>query len=319
MTYEFDEQSIPAKTVEWIDVPVTQDAEMSQHSLSVCVVNGASEGPVLWLQGCLHGPEQIGPYAIRTLLQEISPSDVAGTIIATPVVNKTAFAHKQRESPLDKKDLNRTFPGSADGTFTDVLADRVFSLAADHANYVVDMHTGGNEFMIPGYSIFPLTGNAQEDETRELCEVTDLPYAIGISAEDLGGAMYSQLAHVGIPAIITETGGEGRLHDEHVSNAVTALRNVARYLDVLPGDPEISNEPSFHEGLDILQSHAGGFFELEVGINEPVAEGTTMAEITDLRGPVVETIEAPYDAVVVAARTYAIARPGDWIFELTPQ
>lgn len=319
MSYEFNEQSIPSESVEWVDVQVTRDADMTSHTISTCIVNGASEGSVLWLQGCLHGPEQIGPYAIRTLLQEIEPADVTGTIIATPVVNKTAFANKQRESPIDKKDLNRQFPGSADGSFSDVLADRVFSLALDHADYVVDMHTGGNEFMIPGYSIFPLIDDALEDETRGLCEVTDLPYAIGISAADLGGAMYSQLAEAGVPAIITETGGEGRIHDEHVSTAVTALRNVARHVDVLEGEPETSNEPSFHEGLDILQSHVGGFFELEVGINEPVAAGTTMAEVTDLRGNVVETVEAPYDAVVVAARTYAITRPGDWIFELTPQ
>lgn len=319
MTFKIDGRSIAPGSAEWIDVVVTQDADMSQLSMSVCIVNGTDDGPVLWLQGCLHGPEQVGPFAIRTLLEEISPSEIRGTIVAVPVVNTTAFANKQRESPLDKKDLNRNFPGAPDGSFSEALADRVFSLAAEHADYFVDMHTGGNEFIIPGYSIFPLGAELVEAETQELCEITDLPYAIGISSADLGGAMYSQLAQQGIPAIITETGGEGRLHETHVSSATTAIRNVGRHIDVLSGEPERSNEPSFHEGLDILQSQAGGFFELEVGINEPVEEGTTMAKITNIRGDVVETFEVPYDAVVVAARTYAIARPGDWTFEITPQ
>lgn len=318
MPFEIDGQLIDPGSSSWIEVPVTQDVDMSQVSMSVCVINGASDGPTLWLQGCLHGPEHVGPYAIRSLLEEVSPSEVSGTIIAVPVVNKTAFVNKQRESPIDKMDLNRNFPGAADGSFSQTLANRVLSLAVEHADYVVDMHTGGNEFMIPGYSIFPLDESVEE-ETRELCEITDLPYAIGIAAEHLGGAMYMQLAQQGIPAIITETGGEGRLHEEHVANATTAIRNVAQHLDILPGQPTRTTDPSFHEGLDILQTHTGGFFELEVGINEPVSEGEIMARITNLQGTVTETLEAPYDAVVVAARTYAIARPGDWTFEITPQ
>jgi predicted deacylase len=319
MVFEFAGQTVAPGSTEWIDVSVTHDADMRTLDIPTCVVHGSHEGPTLWLQGCIHGPEQVGPYAIRTLLDEISPEETSGTIVAVPVVNQTAFASKQRESPLDKKDLNRNFPGTPDGTYSDALAHRVFTLAAEHADYVVDMHTGGNEFMIPGYSIFPLGADGVESETRELCRATDLPYAVGISTEDLGGAMYAQLAERGIPSIITETGGEGRLHEEHVANAVTAIRNVTRHLDVLEGAPDRSVDPSFHEGLDILTSDSGGFFELDVEINEPVDEGVEMASVTDLRGNVQETIEAPYDAIVVAARTYAIARPGDWVFELTPQ
>jgi predicted deacylase len=319
MAYEFQGRSIEAGETEWIEVNVTHDVDMTPLSFSTCVLNGTSDGPVYWIQGCLHGPEQIGAYAIRSFLDDINPTDVSGTIIATPVVNGTAFNNKQRESPLDKKDLNRQFPGSKKGSFSDLLANQIFSLGCEHADAVVDMHTGGNEFMIPGYSIYPTTNNEIESTTKRLCEATDLPYAIGISAKELGDAMYSQLAKNGIPAIITETGGEGRLHEEHISNAVTALWNVARSLDVLEGPPNQSNETSFHEGLDILQSKTGGFFELEVPMNQPIDEGVTMAKITNLQGEIVESIEAPYDAIVVAARTYAVTRPGDWVFEITPQ
>lgn len=319
MAYKFQGKEIDAGETEWVEVNVTQDVDMTKLSFTTCVLNGSRDGPVFWVQGCLHGPEQIGPYAIRSFLEAISPSDVSGTIIATPVVNGAAFNNKQRESPLDKKDLNRQFPGSKDGSFSDLLAHKIFSLASKHADTVVDMHTGGNEFMIPGYSIYPTTNDDVESTTRRLCEASDLPYAVGISAKELGGAMYSQLVKNEIPAIITETGGEGRLHEEHISNAVTALRNVARSLEILEGPPNRSNETSFHQGLDILQSKTGGFFELEVEMNQPVDKGTTMAEVTNLQGEAVESIIAPYDAIVVAARTYAVARPGDWVFEITPQ
>jgi hypothetical protein len=317
MAYTIDERTVPAGDRAWIEVSVTEDADGRAVTVPVHVVHGG-DGPVLWVQGCLHGPEQVGAYSIREFLDDLDPSTLRGTVLGLPVVNRTAFAAKRRESPVDGKDLNRTFPGSADGTFSDMLAHAVYTLAREHADYVVDMHTGGNEFMIPGYSIFPATGDEVERETRELCRVADLPYVVGIPPGDLDGAMYAELAAEGVPAIITETGGEGRLHDEHVRNAGRSLRNVARHVGVVPGEPTLESEPSVHDGLDIVESHTGGFFEATVSGNEHVRAGDELATITDTRGRTRETVTAPYDAVAVAVRTYAVARPGDWILELTP-
>lgn len=318
MAYSFEKQQVRTGEKEWIDIPVTTDADMREITIPACVVHGG-DGPVVWMQGCVHGPEHVGAVGVRNFVTELDPDDVSGTVIGIPVVNRLAFANKQRTAPIDHMDLNRNFPGSQDGSFTEQLADAVLQRAKEHADYFVDLHTGGNEFLIPGYSIYPVTGDEVESRSIDLCEAADLPYAVGLSRSDLGGAMFSEMADHGVPSTILETGGEGRLHEEHVANAIRGLENICTEVDVLQGAVETENTVSIHQSMAIPQAHAGGLFEAEVEGNTTVSEGQRLATITDLTGETKEVIESPYDGVVVAVRTYAIARPGDWLFELTPE
>lgn len=318
MAYSFAGAEVGKGQKRWIEVPVTTDADDRDVVMQACVIHGGG-GPVFWTQGCLHGPEHVGAVAIRNFVRDLDPSGVDGTIIGIPVVNQVAFKNKVRTAPIDHQDLNRSFPGSDNGSFTEILADTVYSLANDHADYLIDIHTGGNEFIIPGYSIYPQTGNDVEQTTLELCRVADLPYTIRIPQEFLQGAMYAAMAKEGIPSIILESGGEGRLHQEYVDNAERALVNLACHLDMIDGEPEQRNRVSEHETMEILKAKTGGIFEAEIEGNERVQEGQTLARITDVTGEIKEEIESPYNGIAVAVRTYSIARPGDWVFELTPR
>lgn len=317
MVFEFNGDSIPSGSAAWSELQVTEDADATNLSIPAYVMHGG-DGPVLWIQGCVHGPEHAGGLSLRDFLLDASPQDIDGTIIGVPIVNRSAFANKQRESPVDGKDLNRNFPGDPDGTFTEQLAHRLFSTVTKHADYVVDLHTGGDLFFIPGYSIFPPVDGVEET-TRELCVATGLSRAVGASIDTFAGAMYSAVANEGIPAIVVETGGEGRLHEQHMAKMKRAIEGVAQHLSLLPGEVEHDDTVEFYEELSVLRAHHGGFFECYVSGDEPVTEGQRLAEITDYRGNVKEVFEAPYDAVPIAVQTYGAVRPGDWTFELVPR
>lgn len=316
MGYQIGGKTIEENSEGWVDIPVAGEVNGSTYNLSFHVINGADDGPTLWIQGALHGPEHVGPLAIRDLLDGIDPEDVSGTIIGLPVANESALMNRQRESPIDHKDLNRHFPGSDNGTFSDLLANKLLTVAKSHADYFVDMHSGGNRYEVPGFSLYPKTGNSVEETSRELAEISDLPHAVSFDTEG-SGVMAARLADEGIPIVITETGGGVPIQDHHYESAVKALQNIAYAIGTIQGDPQRANDVSYHDGLHWIYCNEGGFFDAKVDGNEKVAEGEVIAEITDIKGNVKEQIKAPTDCFIPTVRSYPVARPGSWAFEYT--
>ena len=85
------------------------------------VVHGREDGPVVWVSGAIHGDEVIGVEVIRELLATLSPKEFRGTLVAVPVVNVLGFMAGDRYLP-DRRDLNRSFPGSPRGSLASRIA-----------------------------------------------------------------------------------------------------------------------------------------------------------------------------------------------------
>jgi predicted deacylase len=317
MSWRFAGTTVPADSATWTTIPVTADAAGSDLDVPVYLINGG-DGPVLWYQACTHGDEHTGSIALRDFALSLSPGRVDGRIVAIPIANRSAFDSKSRTAPIDNRDLNRQFPGREDGTYSELLARRLSEHASRHADYIVDLHSGRTETYIEGYSIFLKTGDEVERESRDLCRAVEFPHAIGIERDSIRGLLFGYLAADGVPSIITESGGEGRLHPSHVDDTDHAIRQIARATGLLdaPADPQ--REVQFHEGLNFLKARTGGYFERRVEANERVSNGEELAIITDVKGETVQAVTAPYDGVVVSVRTFGVARPGDPLFELTP-
>jgi predicted deacylase len=136
---------------------VSQEAGLSKGTLNVgalpdgspvdipvMILRGEREGPVLWMHGCVHGNEYCGTYTIHALLRSLDPAALKGTVIALPVLNLTAFQKNQRMSPFEGfggGDLNRCFPGRANGSVTEQIAYAVYRPLKEHADLFVDFHT----------------------------------------------------------------------------------------------------------------------------------------------------------------------------------
>jgi predicted deacylase len=318
MTFKFNNFSINTGTSNWVEITTTEDADMNNLSIPVLVVHGG-EGPVLWMQGCVHGSEHSGSLALRDYLLNLDPKSLSGTIIGVPVVNRSAFAAKRRTSPIDDLDLNRTFPGDPTNSFTHKLAATLFNKITAHADYVVDLHTGGNQFLIPGYTIFAPTNNETERQSRQMCSAADLPYAVSPPLETFAGALYGEVAKKSIPAIVVEIGGEGRIRQHHLERTVEVVRNIPRQLGMLSEPVVRNNDVIFREKLSIARASVGGIFECNIEGNKPVEKGDLLAKITDIKGRTKQRLEAPYDAIPIAVGTYGVVRPGDWVFEFIKQ
>lgn len=319
MSFTFAGQQVPNNDAKWCEIPIAEDVDARQIAVPAFVINGG-DGPTAWLQGCVHGNEYTGGYALREFALGLDPAEVTGRIVAVPVANVTAFASTRdmgefNASPLDHRDLNRSFPGAPDGSFSEIAADALLA-EASRADVAVDLHSGGNELVLDGFTLFTKTGDETETASRELCRATGLAHAIGMAPGALDGALMEVLASRGIPTIITETGGEGQLLDEYVQKAADVLSNVVRHVGLVDGDPTPATIPDFPDSLTTLPAHQGGFFEACVDVGATVAKGEVLAEITSLTGERKEVIESPHDAIVICKRVLGVARPGDPAFEL---
>ncbi|MGH9336413.1 MAG: succinylglutamate desuccinylase/aspartoacylase family protein, partial [Vicinamibacteria bacterium] len=114
--------------------------------IPVIVVAGASEGPVLLVDGGIHGDEQEGTLAIAAFARELDPRALAGTFIGVPVMNVAAFEAMSRGNPRDSHtfDMNRIYPGSANGFLTARIAHAHHSLVGSIADMEITIHSGGN-------------------------------------------------------------------------------------------------------------------------------------------------------------------------------
>jgi len=316
-------ESVPQNSSAWINLEIAQDADLSSVFVSMYVINGKEEGPTLWLQGVLHGNEQVGGLAIRDFILDVSPEEVAGTIIAVPVANPRAFANKSRDMPMGRgqTDPNRLFPGSETGTFTQKYAARLYKPAEKHADYFLSIHSSGSEtVMDPGFTVVYDTGDDEVlEEGIEMANVADIPHIAQIDQETAAGTMVIELVKNGVPSAVLEAGGAGQIYDWAYDAFFTGVENVTKHLGLLEGEPEQENDPTLYEGLAFLLCDKGGYFESFVEGDDLVDEGDPLGEITDIKGNTQEVIESPYDGVVLAIRTFPMARPGDMVFELAPQ
>jgi len=305
---------------EWVRHRIGRDADRTPIELELCVVNGTGDGPTLWTQGCIHGNEPVGGLAVREFVRNVDPDEVQGAIVGLPVANPSAFTNKRRESQIlhvGNGDVNSVFPGDPDGPFPDRLAHEIYSLVETHADAVLDLHSADEQTVM--HTAFAYVPKAEDvhERTRRLATAAGVDHHVELPPERIDGFLVAELARDGLPAIMVESGSGARVYDFAREQFLDALTDVAKAIDVLPGEAE-PNDPVAHDDLRFLFAGGGGYVEMFVRGGERVSAGETVGEITDIRGDVVDTVTAPVDADVLAIRSFPTARPGDMTIELAP-
>jgi len=294
-------------------IKVAEKASMPVK-LPVFVVNGSTTGPKLWVQGGIHGDEHEGPQAIIRLARKMDPDKLNGTLIAVPVVNTLAFEACQRTSPVDNIDMNRVMPGKADGFISEQVAYNIFNEIKANADFLVDLHSGGSDIIQRTLSIYCEVGSGEKDKTsKEMAEAFAISgqLLIGMKGMYLKGTCAIEASKVGIPAIVGEAGGEGKVREDLVHAHYTGLLNLMRHLKMIPGDPIRLEKFKYAGETYFVRATQGGYLQPQVGIDEKVTKGSLIAKITNLFGEEVEAICSPMDGIVVGIRTLPAVNTGD--------
>ena len=267
---------------------------------------GAREGPHVALLGGIHGCEYSSIAAVTRFMSELDAGELAGTITAVPVVSMESFLQRSPfVVPEDGKNLNRCFPGTYDGTYTDALARSIFDELIAPADAVLDLHGGDLVEALEPFAIYD--ASPVEERARALAVAFGLPYVVREDpAGGLAGMTCSAAAAAGIPAIIAEAGGRGQLEEEAVALLVQGVRNALRSLEMLPGPVE---RPARRQRLvgafDWLRCRRAGFWQAAVAAGDEVGEGQLLGRVTTLHGEVLEELHAPRDGVVLFLTTSA--------------
>jgi hypothetical protein len=267
---------------------------------------GARDGPHVTLIAGIHGCEYSSIAAVFRFMNDLDADELAGSITAVPVVSMESF---QRRSPFvvpeDGKNLNRCFPGTYDGTYTDALARSIFDELIAPTDVLIDLHGGDQVEALEPFTIFD--ASPVEERARALAVAFGLPYVVREEpAAGLAGMTCSAAAQAGIPAIIAEAGGCGLLDPVAVELLVDGTRNVLRSLDMLPGPVHLPRADMRLVGaFDWLRCRGAGFWEAAVEAGEEVKEEQLLGRVTTLHGDVLEEIRAPRNGVVLFLTTSA--------------
>lgn len=292
------------------------DASGERYGFNLLVARGAQPGPVLLATAAVHGDEFEGVRAIFDVWHTIDPAGMSGDLLAIPVLNETAFWNGARTSPVDSANLARVFPGRIDGTVSEVLAWNFDQHVLPLATLYADLHSAGIRCEMPTLAGY----DASDDRSREAAQVFGAPVLWGHPNIPPGRTVSAAKAR-DIPAIYVEARGAGRIHADDLAIYRTGLRNLLRYLGVLPGAPEIRPcETHLFGNGDIDESAAAsrdGFLVAGVNVLDEVEAGAPLGHLLDLHGRVIEEYRAPRSGVVALVHACPLARAGEPVFLVT--
>lgn len=286
----------------YIEVPAGSDAGTR---IPVVVMHGAKPGPTLAIVSGAHGTEYASIIAVEKLIQTLDPSTISGSVILVPLVNIGSFEEKVPHlNPVDKKSMNRWYPGNPNGTQTDRVSYAITKEVVEKCDNLIDLHGGDLDESLRPYSYWSPTGNARQDEISK-----EMNLAFGLDTiiiwrdrpSDPKDSRYldNTAAVRGKPSIAAEAGYAGRVETDDVNRLVNGCLGVMRYLKMLPGAVRPIENPVWIERIETATSTADGIFYPLVKRGAYVQQGMKIGYVTDWFGKTVQEATAPASGVVL--------------------
>ena len=293
----------------FIEVPAGVDAATR---IPITIVRGAQPGPTLALIAGTHGSEVAPIVALQRVRAALDPAVLRGSVLIVHVANLPSFLGRTvYYSPVDGKNLNRVYPGKADGTVSERIAYAITNQIIERADYLVDIHSGdGNESLRPYTYWSPLRMDARADSiAREMALAWGNDHIVidTVRPRDRQATVYTQnTAHIrGKPALTTEAGYLGIAAEDMVQRNVDGVFRLMRYFRMVPGAIELVRDPLFFERTEVLRSPGTGVWHPRVERGQSVQKGTLLGVLTDFFGAPQADVRAPFGGIVL----YVVGTP----------
>jgi N2-acetyl-L-2,4-diaminobutanoate deacetylase len=293
------------------------DSAWGSVMIPIAVVRNGP-GPTALLTGANHCDEYEGPIALFDLARTVRAEEVSGRIIIVPAMNYPAFCGGTRTSPIDRGNLNRSFPGRPDGTVTQKIADYFSRHLLPLADLVLDFHSGGKTLdFIPFAAAHILPDKAQEARCFAAVDAFSAPYAMRMLEIDAVGMYDTAAETAGKVFVTTELGGGGTTRAETVAIAKRGVRNVLRHAGILSGAIEAA--PSRYLDMPsadcFVFAEDDGLIEPCIDLAAPVRAGMVVARVYSwgrTGGPVTE-YRARLDGILAARHFPGLVKAGDCV------
>ena len=302
-----------------LEIPKSTNTGGWAHEFIPIASLANGNGPTALVLGGNHGDEYEGQVACLRLLRELRPEQVRGRVIVIPCLSPAASRANTRLWP-NGVNFNRSFPGRRDGAANEQLADFLSTVLFPVADYVVDMHSGGNTArFIPCSHMHVVDDPAQRKAMLDgmLAWNSDYHYLyIDIAGH---GLLPVEAERQGKIVVTTELGGGGHVAASTHRLAWDGLTNVLRHAAILEGDVVHREQPAVildgRDPANYVFAPCSGIFETLVDPTDPVVAGQLVARIHSLEFPdrEPEPVHAPLDAVTACVRAPSRCEQGDSI------
>lgn len=277
--------------------------------IPVSVFHGAKPGPVLAMIAGIHGSEYSPILSMQRLPDFLDPSEMSGTLIIVHIANMPAFQGRTIYfGPDDLKNLNRSFPGNANGTVTERIAYTLTNEVMLRSDYLIDIHSGdANESLRPSYSAYYAEAGGQSvvEESERIALTFGLETIVQFAGSyaSVDDAIYTSAQAVtrGVAAIDVESGELGIIDDVYIDPITKGALNVLRELNMIAGMPDLPTNPLIiTDRARVYSGHDGIWYESPlVKTGDYVTKGTKLGVITDYHGGELATITAPVSGVLL--------------------
>lgn len=302
---------VTAEPGEWTSgrLPVGEAKDGSVISLPVAVVNGAEDGPTLFLQAASDGNELNGVGVISRLLPQLDPTELSGQIHVIGVANWHAFQRSQHLNPIDRTKLNRAFPGDPDGSASERLAAKIFDIA-NNADIALDLHQGGTSRMIHEVRVRCGRHHDLHGDCLELAKTFDCEYILDKQGPE--GQLARALADEGVPVVDPELGGCHGWEEESIEIGLQGVTNVLTAYDMLDGEVSVGTQTRVGD-FDQYHSPVGGLVHFEAGLGEQLSRGDLLFTVTSVFGEEKEQVHAGAGGILWRRNRYPHVASGEYV------
>lgn len=292
-----------------INLPFSETYLGETVSIPVYVMRAKKNGPRVLLTATIHGDELNGLGVLRQLLYDQPPTLLNGTLIIIPVVNVYGMENHTRYLP-DRRDLNRSFPGSANGSISGRLAHVIFSEVVSQADYGIDFHTGALR-----RTNFPnVRADLDLPGTRFLAEA--FGSELTMHSKGAVGTFRREATRSGVPTIILEAGEVWKIEPGAVETGVRGTLNVLRALGMMVGEPKAPAFRVVARRSTWVRAEVGGILAFHATVGALVRKGDVLAVNSTVFGEGQRTLVAPCDGVIVGMSTMPAVKPGEPVYHI---
>ncbi len=279
-------------------------------SIPVHVIRGKREGPKVFVSAAIHGDELNGIEIIRRLKKLSVLKKLKGTLILVPVVNVYGLSSLSRYLP-DRRDLNRSFPGSTKGSLAARTAKIFYDEIVKKCSYGIDLHTGA----IHRSNLPQIRTNIQNSETWELAKAFEAPVILHSEVRD--GSLRAVAQEEGVSILLYEAGEALRFDETSIKIGVKGIVNVLKSLEMLPQTKKkrYRNPLTFKES-SWTRATTSGMLRTVKGLGDLVEKDDVIALIDEPIGGESFELLSPFDGVIIGKIQIPLVQEGDAIFHI---
>lgn len=279
--------------------------------LPIRVLRGKKEGPIVFISAAIHGDELNGIEIIRRFRKLNILKKLRGTVILVPVVNVYGLMNLSRYLP-DRRDLNRSFPGSSKGSLAGRIAKIFFDEIVTKCDLGIDLHTAS----IHKSNLPQVRTNIDNEYTFGLAKAFGAPVVLHSELRD--GSLRATAQEAGVPILLYEAGEALRFDEHSIRIGVKGLVNVLRANNMLPQvlHKKTSKTSIITKTSKWIRSTQSGMIRTIKALGDTVAIDEIIAYIDEPLGDDSYEILAPFDGIIIGKSEIPLIQEGDAIFHI---